>query len=87
MIFIGYNYEGYTISIVNAKSRELADAYWQGAQIIPHTVKCLEKDFASLDEHPTGVYPILRTKEQNLSSLYHQYSRQENISLVIISKS
>lgn len=63
MVYIGYNYEGKVVSIVNAKSKELAYAYWQGKSIIPHSHKCLEKDFTSLDEHPTGVFPIVETEE------------------------
>lgn len=63
MIFIGYNYNGYIISIVSARSYELANAFWQGAGITPHHIKDLDRDFISLDEHPTGVMPILKTRE------------------------
>lgn len=63
MIFIGYNYDNKPISIVNAKSKELAYAYWQGKDILPHSHKCLEEDFTSLNDHPTGVFPIMETKE------------------------
>ncbi len=61
MIFIAVNHDGYIISIVNAKSLELANAYWQGANIIPNTV-LNKKDFTPLDEHPTGVIPLLKTR-------------------------
>ena len=65
MIFIAYDYEGYPISIINAKDQALAIAYWHGASIVPNTIKSLD-DFASLEDHPTGVYPILKTKETNI---------------------
>lgn len=35
MIYIAYDYDGYVISIVNSRSEELANAYWQGANITP----------------------------------------------------
>jgi hypothetical protein len=66
MIYIATNYEGYITSIVNAKDESLAKAYWQGKGIIPNTILNLEKDFTSLDEHPTGVYPLISTKETEI---------------------
>lgn len=65
MVIIARNYEGKTISIVNAKSKELAMAYWQGKDIYPHTTKCVDDPevYTPLNEHPTGVYPILETIE------------------------
>jgi hypothetical protein len=67
MIFIAYNRRGHICSIVAARSRELAEAYWQGADVDAITVKSLEEDFTSLDEHPTGVIPVLKTVEKTLS--------------------
>ena len=69
MIFIGYNHDTIPISIVNAKSKELAYAYWQGKGILPHSHRCLEEDFEPLEDHPTGVFPILETKEVSLSPI------------------
>lgn len=66
MIVIGYNYAGKVISIVNTKSEELANAYWQGAGIYPYRTSILEKDFTPIEEHITGVYPLLRTEEIKL---------------------
>ena len=65
MVVIGYDYKGTIISIVNAKSLELANAYWQGADIIPHSYRSLddESHFTPLNEHPTGVYPLLKARE------------------------
>lgn len=62
MIFIAFNYEGRVTSIVDARNEELAHAYWQGANIDVHSSKCLERDYTPLDEHPTGVFPILKTE-------------------------
>lgn len=69
MIFIGLDYNNKIISIVNAKSKELAYAYWQGKDILPHSHKNLEEDYISLKEHPTGVYPILETYEKDVYEL------------------
>ena len=66
MIFIAYNYENIPISIVNAKSIEIAHAYWHGANITVHSSKSLD-DFIPLEENFTGVYPILKTTEKSLS--------------------
>lgn len=65
MIVIAYNHNGKVVSIVNAKSEELAKAFWQGRGIIYNTINNLDdkKTFTSLDEHPTGVYPIFETIE------------------------
>lgn len=66
MIYIAYDHHNRIISIVNAKNKEVAKAYWQGADIIPHITKSLDEDFTSLDDHPTGVYPILKTMDMEL---------------------
>lgn len=73
MVYIGYDYESIPISVVSAKSKELAVAYWQGKEILPHTIQCLEEDFASLDDHPTGVFEILKTKEKTIGSKFEKY--------------
>lgn len=61
MTFIAYNYDNYPISIVIATDIKLANAYWQGADVPVHSHKCVEEDFIPLNEHPTGVFPILKT--------------------------
>ncbi len=63
MIFIGYDYNGKVITIVNAVSKQIANAYWQGADISVHSSKCLEEDFTKLENHPTGVFPLMKTVE------------------------
>ena len=86
MIFIAYDNNEFVLSIVNAKSKELAVAYWHGLGLLPYFIKSLDKDFVSLDKHPTGVIPILKTKSVNVSSLYHEYSKPENINLILVEK-
>ena len=84
MIFIGYNYDGFPISIVNAKNQELAYAYWQGLGLIPHSHKCLEKDFTPIEEHMTGVYPILKT--QTIDGYTLSEFRNRNKEFLLVSK-
>lgn len=67
MIFIGYDYDGYVISIVNAKSKDLAIAYWQGAGMYPNTI--VEDDCNGLKDHPTGVYPLIKIKTVKVRSI------------------
>jgi hypothetical protein len=82
MIFIAYDYDGYPISIVNARNKELANAYWQGADIVACSSKCLEEDFESIDKHITGVYPILKTQEKNITSFGDHHGKK----YIIVSK-
>jgi hypothetical protein len=85
MIFIAYDHDGFVIGIVNARNIELAAAYWHGADLIPHSIKTVE-DVVNLRDHPTGVIPILKTKDVNVHSLYHQYSRPENNIVIVVEK-
>lgn len=64
MVFIAYDYDSNVVSIVNAKSRELAIAFWQGKNIIADTIKCLDdpKDFIPLEEHISGIYEVFHNK-------------------------
>ena len=76
-IFIAKTYEGFVESIVLAKSQQLANVYWQGQNIYPHSVT--EKTEEDLRDHPTGVLPIVRTKKIRLSA----FGRNEKYYLVI----
>jgi len=61
VIFIAKNYDGKVMSVVLARSYEMAQAYWQGRKVYAHTVETrTEKD---LEDHTTGVLPIVNTKE------------------------
>lgn len=57
MIYIAKDYEGKVLGIVNARNKDLANAYWQGRGVMPHKVRSLS-DYPPLEDHPTGVYPI-----------------------------
>ena len=65
-VYVSKDYEGKVESVVLAKSRELAVAYWQGQRIYSHSVEELTAD--DLKNHPTGVLPILKTKDKEF---YH----------------
>lgn len=76
MIYIAYNYESQPISIVNARNLDLANAFWQGRGIIPYSIKNLVKDFTSLSEHPTGVFPLFETEEISVGELSRDRDRK-----------
>ena len=63
MVYIAYDFEGFPISMVVAKNAELANTFWQRRDIIPHSIRYVEKDFMKPEDHPTGVFPILETEE------------------------
>lgn len=65
-IYIAYDEKGLIESIVLAKSRELADVFWQGAGVVAMNVD--ERDPMSYEDHLTGVIPILKTDEYNAGS-------------------
>jgi len=86
MTYIGYNHEGKPISIVVAKSKELAYAYWQGKGILPISHKCVEEDFIKLEEHPTGVFPIMETIEKDDYDLYRLCNTPKGRKFLIVNK-
>ena len=45
------------LSVILAKNREIAEAYWHGADIYPHAVFKIELQA----DHPTGIVPIITT--------------------------
>jgi len=60
-IYVAKRYDGKAESVVLADSYELAQAYWQGKEIVANNISTItEKD---LDEHPTGVLPLISTKK------------------------
>lgn len=60
-IFTAKTYDGSIESVVLAKSYALAQAYWQGKGVMASSVD--EKNETDLENHPTGVLPIVKTKE------------------------
>lgn len=84
MVIIAYNYEGKVISIVNAVSLQIANAYWQGVGLPVNSTKTLDDasgDFIPLSDHPTGVYPILKTEEVDGYHL-NQFNKDKKYILV-----
>jgi len=63
-IFIAKDYEGRAESIVLAACEELAQAYWQGKDIYAHSVTEFSEE--SLEDHPTGVLPLLTTIKKDI---------------------
>ena len=72
-IYIAKEFNGEVESIVLAKSIELANAYWQGKNIYAHSIDIKEE--ADLDDHPTGVLPIVSTvkKEFYVNGKHRKY--------------
>ena len=66
MLYIAKNYSGQIISIISAKSKELANAYWQGKGIIPHTESTFDLSEDRENEKDGFVTPILKTREVEL---------------------
>ena len=69
MIFIGYNHDSTVISIISCKTKETANAYWQGKGIYPHTIKEFDINEKRENEEQGYVTPILNTIEVDGYSL------------------
>ncbi len=63
-VFIAKRHDGKVQDVVLAKNYDLANAYWHGKGVIGHTITVLTE--ADLNEHPTGVIPIVSTKEKSM---------------------
>ncbi len=63
LTIIAYNHNGYIISIVLAKSIELAYAYWSGQKLDVHTTQTVGVDIVMMEENLSGVVPLLKTRE------------------------
>ena len=61
IVFIALDYSDNILDVVVARSYELAMVYWQGKGIIPHHTRQIIP--ADLENHPTGVVPVVTTKE------------------------
>ena len=61
-LYIATDFDGKIENIVLALNQELANAYWQGKGIYAHHIDV--RDETDLDEHPTGVLPIVSTIEK-----------------------
>jgi len=77
-IYVAKRYDGVTLSIALARSKELAIAYWQGQSLIPHSVSEITEN--DLTGHPTGVLPLLRTQEKEVN--IDGFHNRKNVVLV-----
>jgi len=66
-VFIAKEHNGKIRDIVVAKNYELANAYWQGKGIYANSVGILGEN--TLNDHPTGVIPVLSTVKRTLTPL------------------
>lgn len=73
-VFIAKTYDGRTLDVVLSATVELANAYWHGKDVIPHTVRSISDQ--DLVDHPTGVLPIVSTREVSVKRVgdfrYHE---------------
>jgi len=71
MIFIAEDHNGKVLDVVKAKSKELAMAYLQGKDMFPHVLKDVDDPevYIPLDQHPTGVYSIVKVTQWTGSDL------------------
>lgn len=67
-LYIAYDEKGLIESIVLARSRELADVYWQGAGVVAINVKRMNP--SAYEDHLTGVVPVLKTNNYNIGSFF-----------------
>jgi len=82
-IYIAKTYDGYVESVVLARGYELAQAFWQGLGIYPHSVDI--RNESDLKDHPTGVLPIVKT-EKKIIRPYEISSRTGQMELLVIVK-
>lgn len=82
-IYIAKDYDGFVESVVLARSYELAQAFWQGQKVYPHSVDI--KNESDLKDHPTGVLPIVKTKKKVIRP-YEISTRTGYIELLVIEK-
>lgn len=82
-IFIANNHDGYIESVVLAKTYELAQAFWQGLGIYPHSIDVKREE--DLKDHITGVLPIVKTKRKIIRP-YDISSRTGQMELLVIDK-
>jgi len=64
-VYVAKDYDGYPIDVVLTQSEQLAHAYWHGKGVVAHSVSILSDN--DLADHPTGVLPILSTRETEIT--------------------
>jgi hypothetical protein len=68
MIFIAKDYKGRIISIISAKTKESANAYWQGKSVAVHSEEIWDIEKVRENEESGFVTPILETTKKQLTS-------------------
>lgn len=63
-IFVAKRYDGKVQDVVLARSYDLANAYWHGKGVIAHSIVTLRE--GDLNDHPTGVLPVVATTEKTM---------------------
>lgn len=58
-IYVATNYKKDVLSVVIAKNKELANAFWQGQGHIPHLVEEIDPDEVLYEQH-TGIRELIR---------------------------
>ncbi len=66
-IYIAKDYNGKVEGVVLAKNEDFANVFWQGKGIVPHSIVSFSEGI--LDNHITGVLPIVHTKLKNTNHL------------------
>ncbi len=73
MIFIGKNHNGTVVSIISAKSKEIANAYWQGLNICPFQIEEFGTGKDIENERGGYVTTLLRTREKKMKGFDSDY--------------
>lgn len=82
MIYIGFNYEGLPISIISCKNKEIANAYWQGLNQHPHSIKEFDLDRDRENEKQGFITPILKTEKKK----FDKYSHPNGVECIVVVK-
>lgn len=76
MIFIAKNHNLIPIGIISAKSKELANAYFQGKEIYPYQITEFDMNQDRENEKMGFVTPILATREVDSRELLDDKGRE-----------
>lgn len=81
-VFVAKNNEGYVESVVMARTLELANAYWQSQEILPHGVEVVDE--RDLTDRP--VIPILKAEKIKIIHSHSIPPRTGTMELLVIEK-
>lgn len=80
-VYVARDYNGTILSIVCATSEEYAVAYWQGAGLIPHSIRVINTAY----ETGSPVIPVLNTRvlsRQDLDACRRDVTRRDSIRVI-----